>query len=146
MLQQRLTDRLVKYWENLRKEGETPDYALFNKMAIQDIWDGCIVMQAQPVAAGAAPRFQFREMGEKTLSLFAQDPTNQYFSVGARVFPAARIMRRLPEVIASPGPLVDEGQFVTEKSKVVKFRSCLVPFSKEGKITYVVVGLSWREF
>ena len=46
----------------------------------------------------------------------------------------------------SPTPLLDTGQFVSETSKVIKFRSCLLPFGTEERITHVVVGFSWREY
>ena len=48
--------------------------------------------------------------------------------------------------MADPKPLVDIGQFISENNKVVKFRSCLLPFGKDGVVTHVLAGLSWREF
>lgn len=146
MIQQRLVDRLTQYWDHLRKDAPIPEFSSFSKSAIQDIWDSCIIMTAQPTAEGGLPQFQFKELGSKVRALFPNDPIGQYFTAGAKVFPAARIMRRLPDVYRVPPPIIEESQFVTDKSKIVKFRSCLVPFGRDGKVSHVLVGLSWREF
>lgn len=104
------------------------------------------MLEIQPSVEGAPAKFKFKEMGPKAASLFDKDPTGEYYSSGAKVIPAARIMRKLNEIFGHNAPLYDEGQFVTQKNKVVKFRSCIVPFGRDGRVTHAVVGLSWREF
>jgi hypothetical protein len=56
------------------------------------------------------------------------------------------VVRKASEVLANPVPLVDMGQFINAGNKVVKYRSCLLPFGTGNKVTHIIAGLSWREF
>ena len=70
----------------------------------------------------------------------------QTFGPGHNQFPVAVLIRKIHLVFANPAPLVDMGQFVSERGKIIKYRSCLLPFGTQGVVTHIVVGLSWREF
>lgn len=144
--QQRLTERLISHWKLIKEAESCPDLSKLSRQAIADIWPSCVTIKTQPVVEGAVPKFQFSEVGTLARSLFKDDPTGQYFTINVKVMPAARLIKRVVELTPTSEPIVDEGQFVNEKSKVVKFRSCLVPFGNVAGITHVVVGLSWREF
>ncbi len=146
MIQQRLIERLISHWDLLKKSGNAPEFSRLNISSLIDIWPSCLVVREQPRGENGVPLYQFVEVGDKLLSIFPDNPVGSYFSSNMKVMPAARLMRRMSELTIDGAPLVDEGQFVNQMSKVVKFRSCLVPFGTNDKITHVVVGLSWREF
>jgi hypothetical protein len=147
MIQHRLTERLAAHWNLLRKDNILPDFSQFNPSAITDIWQNCVLFTVQPTAAGTMPMLGFKAIGDKLSPLFGKELIGKIVNFSQKHFHGAAIIRRTGEVIENPAPLFDEGQFVTSNSKVVKFRSCLMPFgSKDGRITHIVVGLSWREF
>lgn len=146
MIQQRLTERLISQWKLLKDPDHCPDFSKLNRAVIADIWPNCLIIKAQPKADGSEPQYQYTEIGSKAESIFPENPVGKYFTANARVMPAARLMRRMAELTVQSEPLIDDGQFVNEKNKVVKFRSCLVPFGVNGTITHVLIGLSWREF
>ena len=142
----RLNDRLTTYWNSLRKDAPVPEFGRFNRSAIEDIWSQCVLFVVQPSAPGQSPSVNFYQVGDKLKPLYGA-VAGRSVQTHQRHFQGAAIIKRVGEVIATPAPLYDEGQFVNERSKVVKYRSCLLPFgSPEGKISHVVVGLSWREF
>lgn len=142
----RLTDRLTTYWNLIRKDAAVPEFVQFNISAIEDVWSQCVLFTVQPSAPGQSPAVNFYQVGEKVKALYG-NVAGQSMHSGQRHFQGAGIVRRVGEVISSPTPIQDHGQFVNERSKVVKYRSCLLPFgNKDGKITHVVAGLSWREF
>jgi hypothetical protein len=143
---QRLTDRLVNYWNLIRKEAPMPEFSHFNKSAVDDIWQQCMLFTVQPTAEGAAPVVNFYAVGEKVRALYTRDMTGQSITAGQKHFQGAALVKRIGDVIGKPEPLFDQGQFVNERSKIVKYRSCMLPFGAEGKVTHVVIGLSWREF
>jgi hypothetical protein len=69
------------------------------------------------------------------------------FTSHFRNFPGARIVRKMDDVVKTLSPLTDSAQFVNEQNKVVKCRSCLLPFgNKQGRVTHVVLALSWKDF
>lgn len=91
-------------------------------------------------------RYLYSEIGRNVESVFSYNPLNTYFSTSMQIMPAAKLMRRMDTLTVHSEPVIDEGHFVNEKSKTIKFRSCLLPFGSNGQLTHVLVGLSWREF
>lgn len=145
-MENRLTQRLISYWELLKKEKECAEFAHFNSSAISDIWPQCVLLLVQPATSGAASMLQIQNIGENLKPLFGQEWLGKSISSLHRQFPAAAIIRRAQEMIDSPHIVTDEGQFVNRSTKVVKFRSCLIPFLTKERVSHIVVGLSWREF
>jgi hypothetical protein len=143
---QRLSDILTKYWELIKKDNGMPNYSAVNKASLAGSWEQCLTVKTQPTAAGTPPRFQCVEAGAKIDALFGRKLVGEVFTPKQKHLSAARIMARLEEVWHAPAPLYDEGQFVSETHKTVKFRSCLLPFGHAGEVTHILVGLSWREF
>lgn len=141
----RLTDRLTNYWNLIRKDAVMPEFAHFNMSALSDIWQQCILFTVQPAASGSPASVSFYMLGDQVKSIYG-DMSGRTMHSGMKHFQGASIVRRMDEVIASPQIILDQGQFVNDRSKIVKYRSCLLPFGKDGKVTHVLAGLSWREF
>ncbi|MFM9890324.1 MAG: PAS domain-containing protein [Rickettsiales bacterium] len=146
MQPQRLTERLTLYWNQVRKEAPMPEFSHFNAGAVDDIWQQCVLFVVQPSAPGQPPVVNFYKVGDKLRSLYGADMTGRTMTSGQRHFEGAAVIKRIAEVIAQPQPLEDHGQFVNAQSRMVKYRSCLLPFGRDNKVTHIVVGLSWREF
>jgi hypothetical protein len=142
----RLTERLLSYWNVLRQEEIMPDFARFNASAIDDIWQQCVLFTVSPTAEGKTASLNFYQIGDKLGSIYNSGMVGRTFTSGQKHFQGAAIMRRMEEILANPVPIQDMGQFINEKSKVVKYRSCLLPFGRNGKVTHIITGLSWREF
>lgn len=143
--ERRLTHRLTSYWNLIRKEAVIPDFAHFNAATIQDIWQQCILFTVQPSAPGKMPQLSFYMVGDKIRPLYKQDMQGQSYNPTQRHFQGASLMRKMNDILAAPAPMYDEGQFVNEQNIIVKYRSCLLPFGREGKVTHVLIGLSWRD-
>lgn len=146
MQQHRLTDRLTTYWNQVRKDAPLPEFSHFNAGAVEDIWQQCVLFVVQPSAGGQPSVVNFYKVGDKVRTLYGTDMTGRTLAVGQRHFAGAAIIKRVGEVIDSGQAIVDHGQFVNAQSKVVKYRSCLLPFGKDNKVTHIVAGLSWQEF
>ena len=142
----RLTDRLTSYWTLLKKDGAVPDFAQFNSSAISDMWQQCILFTVQPGTGSTPTSVSFYMLGEQAKKIYSGDMAGRSINPGMKHFQGAAIVRRVDQVIADPQVIYDQGQFVNERSKIVKYRSCLLPFGKEGRVTHILAGLSWREF
>jgi len=143
---QRLVDRLTNYWNITRKDQDMPEFSKFNSSAIDDIWQQCVLFTVQPTVDGKVPTLSFYKVGDKVRTVYGQDVVGQMFNPNQNHFQAAAIVRKATELLDNPSPVVDMGQFINADSKVVKYRSCLLPFGRKGKVTHIVAGLSWREF
>ncbi|MES2985033.1 MAG: PAS domain-containing protein [Pseudomonadota bacterium] len=146
MIEHRLGDRLTTYWDTIRKDEPMPDFTHFNTSAISDIWQQCILFTLSPLVENKPAVLNFYMIGESLRTLYSSDMVGRSFSSSQRHFQGAALVRRVEEMIANPQPISDVGQFINERSKVVKYRSVMLPFGRGGKVTHVVVGLSWREF
>jgi PAS domain len=146
MNEHRLTDRLTSYWDNLRKDKEIPDFSQFNSSAIDDLWQQCILFTVSPTTEGRSPSLNFYKIGDKLRTIYGQNAEGKTFNPAQRQFQGAAVVRKIDTVLANPIPLVDIGQFIGDNSKMVKYRSCLLPFGRDGVVTHVIAGISWREF
>ncbi len=146
MNEHRLVDRLTAYWNNARKEAAMPEFAQFNSSAIEDIWQQCVLFTVMPAADGKAPNLKFYQVGDKVRQVYGQDMLGNVFNPAQKHFQGAAVVRKANELLANPVPLVDMGQFINAGNKIIKYRSCLLPFGTGNKVTHIIAGLSWREF
>lgn len=146
MQDQRLIDRLTRYWNSMRREEPMPRFAQFNSSAIDDIWQQCLLFTVQPASAGKPPHLNFHTIGDQLSSIYGKTLLGTTFNPAQKHFQGATVMSKVGQIIASPAPLVDIGQFVCQSGKTVKYRSCLLPFGGQGVVTHIIAGLSWREF
>lgn len=147
MHEKRLTTRLITYWEKLKGDDFCPGYEQLNPSALDDIWNNCLVLHAQPSVGEKRP-YTYVHCGELISQAIGKDLRGQTMTTNMRFFPGAKIIKRIDEVVAqaSPSPLLDDGQFVNDAGKVVKYRACLLAFGANNIVSHVVIGVSWRAF
>jgi hypothetical protein len=145
MQDKRLVNRLHNYWNLIRKGNPMPDMAHLNPGAIEDMWQQCIDLEI--LAKGMAPVYNFRHMGERLLPIFGQDMTGSTLNIRATQYPYNIVVSKVDIALKSAEFVVDQNIIVNDKSKVVKYRACFMPFGnlKRG-VTNIVVGYSCREF
>lgn len=146
MNEHRMADRLIGYWNNVRKEASMPDFAHFNASSIDDVWQYCVLFTVSPEVDNKPSVLNFYQVGDKVRGIYGHEMVGRSFNTSQRHFQGATVVRRMEEILRTPTPLSDVGQFINERSKVVKYRSCLLPFGRDGKVTHVIAGLSWREY
>lgn len=144
MEDQRLISRLISYWERICSGGSMPRWEQFNATTIEDLWQQCCAWKVD--IGGKSPSYTYEYVGKGIKGALGIDPTGTMFTTHFRNFPGARIVREIDTLVTMPKPLKDESQFVNEQSKVVKYRSCLLPFGNKKRLTHVVLGLSWKAF
>lgn len=147
MHEKRLTTRLIAYWEQIKGEQAFPAYQQLNPAALDDIWDNCLALQAQPPAGNTRP-YVYVHCGQGVAQAIGHDLHGQTMTTNMKFFPGAKIIKRVDEVTSQslPTPLLDDGQFVNDAGKVVKYRACLLAFGSNGVVSHVVIGVSWRAF
>ncbi len=147
MYEKRMTARLRQYWDTLRKDAPIPHFAQFNQGAIDDLWPKCLVLVAQPTASGKVS-FRVQTVGHDLVEIFGNDLIGREATRPAlRAFGGGKIAGRIEELSATRTPLDDEGKYVNDKNKIVKYRACLLPFAADEEgLSHVIAGLSWREF
>lgn len=141
MMEKRLTVRMIDLWELTSKGEPPPEFLKFNTGSIQDIWQQCISLSIEPNGNG-----KIIHLGKQIAPFFTGMKEGSHLNAQMKVFPGARMIKHVPDILVSYATLTDEGQFVGSNNKVVKYRSCLLPFGNKDGVTHVILGVSWREF
>lgn len=142
----RLVDRLKKYWDRMKGTETAPIFSRFNGNAIQDVWDCCLSIKV--VKSGKIKIYQCQEVGQKLKVAFGKELKGKYFTSfdGGGTLNKG-FLKFLDYSVDVKEFVVSQGQFVNSKSKVVKYRDCIMPFvDLKGEIKLLIVGVSWRSF
>ncbi len=146
MHDKRLTHRLIQYWDSLRKDHPMPDIAWFNSSAIEDVWSQCFKLKVEITGVNKA-LYYYDYVGSAIVEAYGKNLTGETVHAASRHFPGARIISKVDNLLTNPTPIQEEGSFVNTQNKVVKFRSCILPFGKEdGRVTHIVGGVSSKTF
>jgi hypothetical protein len=142
--EQRFTERLTKYWQQIRRDQAFPDIKQFNTSTVEDVWPYCFRVS---VNKSGADSFKYEYMGTLLVDLYGNDLTGITINYNMREIPGSVIHKRLQEVAESAAPAQDEGHYINKKGKSIKYRACVLPFGnpREG-MTHIVVCMSYRAF
>jgi hypothetical protein len=171
MQDKRLTHRLTEYWNQLRGDGALPKWEDFDPVSFGDIWHQCcgwkvdtedatsIVYTYEYVGDSVMKMAGKNLMGEKFISLqqaaaagiikrsISESLAGELLTKHFNNFPAARILKKIDRVVKRPALVIEEGRTDDDLGKNVRFRSCLLPFGNEtGKVSHMVLGLSWKVY
>lgn len=145
MQEQRLTRRVLKYWDMVRKTAKIPEMQRFNTTAIEDVWPYCLQISVDK--HGRIPIYRYDYMGKPIIDMYGRDLTGLIVDQSTRQFPGKVIHHKFDDVLRLKEPMADDGHFMSEDGKLIKYRACILPLgtSKRG-VTHIVVGLSCRYF
>ena len=123
-----------------------PDMAMFNSAPIEDLWQKCMKIEVQPGQDGKT--YTYRYMGADIIKMFGRDYTNT--DINRKIYnkyPFGVLVKTMDQALETSTLVIDENQLVNEMGKVIKYRSCVLPFGNETKgITHFIVGISDRQF
>jgi hypothetical protein len=171
MRDKRLTHLLTDYWNQLREEHPLPEWEKFNQESFKELWRQCcgwkvdtatsntIVYTYEHIGESLKKVAGDNRIGKKVTShrpASGHDHTNikpghgttdelliQHFDN----FPAARILQKIDRTVQKPAIVIEEGRVTDGEGNDIRFRSCLLPFGdKEGVVSHMVLGLSWKKY
>jgi PAS domain len=143
---QRLVNRLRAYWDMIKEPEDVPHISKFNRNAIVDIWENCLLIKA--TGTGVSRMYNIEVTGNLLTTALGGDLRGKYFStnIGGELF-SRDFVAVLDSSIERKSFMISEGSFVNKAGKKVKYRDCVLPFKdSKGEVTSLVVGISWRAF
>jgi len=145
MHDQRLTTRLINYWESIKKERDIPPMELFNPQAIDDLWQRCFVISVRTDHSKITYTYSY--VGDDIKTIFGSNMVGQKVNSKMVFTPARKMIEKMDEAVTMPDPKLLDGKFVDENSNMIKYRSCLLPMGHDKQnITDIIVGISWTSF
>lgn len=141
----RLIDNLVKHWRKRRGNLALPVYEAFSPEVLgDDVWQQCCAFTVHEEHSKTILMGDFA--GVRARQALGRDITGEVLAVGAAQFEAARLLNNAEKALKERDVELDEGHFVNADSKIIKFRSCLLPFGRNSRVTHLLLGVSWRAF
>lgn len=146
MNEQRLTVRLTGIWDKLAECNPPPAFAQFNIATISDVWHQCGVLKINPSEDNNVINFNVDFMGDKVQKLLPDFRQGGRLSNKNMSQQAKKYLSQLNLVVQDQVTVVNQGTVVGQNNKIIKYRTCLLPFSdKNAKVAYIIVGFSWLE-
>lgn len=145
MQEKRLSERLVSHWRRRKAGAFLPEFVSFAPEALEDsVWSHCCVFDVQK--RGNKWVCTVNQAGEQIQRAVGRDITGEIIPVGYGQFQPVRLVNKLEGVIMSAEPLYDAGHFTNDQQRIIKFRSCLLPFGRGNSVSQLVLGMSWMAF
>ncbi len=141
-LERRITLRLLAYWEKLRQGRDMPVEEDIDPDDIKDLWDNCFLIHINDLKKDG---YNFTYIGDAIVQAYRGGITED--DPDAIISPnAASISTHYTDIIANPKPIVDEGEFHNLHDEVVKYRQCLLPLGRNGKVEAIFGGMRYKIF
>ena len=147
MLEQRLSFRLVNMWDKLAELNPPPMFAHLNKATISDIWPQCAVIRIEQADGDLNDlTFVFDYIGDKPKTLLANIHEGRMLRLNGLSREVKKFLEDIPNVIHTVSTIVSSGTLAGVRSKLIKYRICLLPFTNNsGAVSHIMVGFSWIE-
>lgn len=139
---QRITVRLLAYWERLRAARDLPSEPEIDPDDLYDLWDYCFLVQVRDLYK---EDYNYTYLGPAIVqayhgSLSADD-------AGGMVSPNAnKLSHNYARIIDSKQPIIEEGEFLNMAGELVKYRQCLLPFGVGGVVDSIFGGMRFKIF
>ncbi len=139
----RINEELQQYWHELKGERALPLEHEINTETLKDIWGSCFLLSVRPNGS-----FAYDYLGKDLLAAYGDDITGREITE-TLVYPhPPTLFTRFQEVVNTRQPAMDENEFTNSRGSVVKYRSCVLPFTAHGRtdVAFLLGGMKWKAF
>lgn len=142
--ERRLVTRLYNYWERICAGKKYPQIEKFSGSALSDVMDYCFILKTESTSNGLVHKYKFA--GREVIKAFGEDPTGEIATSKINVRPGIKLFKLIDECAKFQKPLNEQGQFINDNDKIIKYRCACLPFGMGDKVTDIVVGISYKMF
>jgi len=135
-MESRLTTRLIKYWKSLKGIHNVPLEKNIDNTAIADLWDYCFILRVKEIKDEIDYRYDY--IGKNIKNAYMKD-----LSEGDNILinlEASGLHDKYMELIRLKRPIENQGTYINNNDKIIKFRQCMIPFSSDGKNVTTIIG------
>ena len=138
----RITVRLIAYWEKMRGNSDMPSREDIVPGDINDLWDHCFIINIKDLRKSS---YDYAYLGAAIAEAYRSGgiDTSDETMVSQN---ASKLASSFDRLIMNPRPLIEEGEFVGKDKGVVKYRQCLLPLGRNGKVEAIFGGMRFKVF
>ncbi len=144
----RINERLLFYWEELKGERPFPSEGEIDPEAIEDIWDSCFLVRVEDIQATEAG-YKYTYLGQDLVEAYGDDLQNKEICEKL-IYPTnMSLVHKFEEILETKQPAIEEAGFTNTKNQEIRFRSCMLPLSKDSKsseVAYIIGGMKWKAY
>jgi hypothetical protein len=136
----RITERLERYWQEMRGDRDMPFEEEINPEALGDSWNACFLITIRDGI------FAYSYLGDALIDAYGDDITGHEIAE-TLAYPHPESLFRTFQAVATNGvPHTDANEFVNSRGALVKYRSCVVPLGSRNLrgITYLLGAMRWK--
>jgi hypothetical protein len=147
MMDKRLSNNLLNYWNSIKKGDDAfPEIDFFDikSTLISEIWNKCLLITINDINNMT---LKYEYIGADIAAVFGddcEDTSRERFSFSYN--PLTKILGKTRAIsfMKNPRAIKDSGNYELVDKKIIKYRSCLLPFGKDNILKQLVIGISWK--
>ncbi len=133
-IEQRLTFRLLSYWNRIRGNREFPALADVNINEIAEMWHFTFTIELHNEGQHV---FQF--FGQELINLIGENLTGEVVEDALEQSVLANLIGFYDKVLQQRAPVSESSHFYNNGQEI-RYRSLIVPFSSDGKAINYLLG------
>lgn len=139
--ERRITLQLLSYWEKLRKGRTMPQETDIDPDDIAELWENCFLVH---VADLHKEGYNYTYLGDGIKKAYQGELDA---GVSGLVSPnAEKLADCYMEILNTAKPLIDEGEFTNAQGDLVKYRQCMLPLGRDGRVEAIFGGMRYKLF
>ena len=143
LAERRITLRLIAYWEKMRNGRDMPEQEEIIPADLHDLWENCFLVRVKDAKKSD---YHYTYLGDAIKRAYfggtlQNDDIDKLVSLAA-----PKMGEDFGQVLASGKPLVNEGEFCNLDNETVRYRQCILPLGKNGRVHAMLGGMRFRIF
>ena len=147
MIEKKLVNNMINYWNSLDL-GDTAiptiDKLNIESPLIKEIWDKCL---SATITDQNKMSLRYEHIGSEVKDLFGDNCEALELKEASLSYnPVTKIIGKVKaqSVKKNIKPVTDSSYFELPDGRIIRYRSCLLPFGKGEILENVIIGFSWK--
>ncbi len=140
--EQRMTFRLLSYWNRIRADREFPSLSDVNISEIEEVYHFTFTIDV----SGEEAEHSFQYFGPELITIFERNYTGYLLEEALADVIIDNTIGFYPKVIADRRPVSESSEFFSEGAEV-RYRSIILPLSSDGEhIDFLMGTTNYKKF
>lgn len=136
----RITAIIIDHWEQVRGDRRFPSQQDLDPNYLEPYLDSCFLIKVEELMHTGKHNYVY--IGKNILEAYGSSATH---AQNEGVDPLSH-KDKFEEVLKRRLPVLDEGEFMNQDGRIVRYRQCLVPLGNNGVVESIFGGMRFKVF
>ena len=143
--ERRISERLLSLWEELRGDKPIPLESDLDIQRLSDYWESCFIVEISN--RGDERDYKYSYLGESIIDAYGDDLTGKEVYNHLIAPYTQMLLLKFETVVGDLATVTDEAEFLNLKSKMIRYRQCLVPLAGgDGRVGFILGTMTWSQY